>query len=452
MDSKEDKKALRRAKRTFEIVDLVSPSWTIQVPKKRGPHKVIPYVNDKDALWAADRFIEYFENFTSIEDYLRYVKTELVRKKPPEKKVEKTVNLDSFFAYDEKTVESDHPLCEQFLNEDIHPEDMEFDIYYVGDRFSSEKSELRETLHVDQNEFNVKLDAVSSHNNEGNIPGREMRWVIKERNTQKIVGFIRFGSPTINSKPRNLWLGRAPDLSIFNRHAAMGFVIVPSQPFGYNYLGGKLLALLCCSHLAREKLNKVFEKDIALFETTSLYGSTTDASQYDGLKPFMRYKGLTESKFLPLLHDTKFHELHDKFTEWNANSPLTETWASSKKMKRQAKMVSIIRNSLSGNKKLGVMDHERLQEFNRVLELAGGLTQKKRTYFCEYGYSNVREVILGEQKELLRGPNWDKHELENVIKWWKKKATKRYEKLKAEGRFRTKVELWTDDDDIQIIR
>jgi hypothetical protein len=118
------------------------------------------------------------------------------------------------------------------------------------------------------------------------------------RNTQTCLGFIRFGSPTINSKPRNIWLGQAPNLSIFNRHAAMGFVIVPSQPFGYNYLGGKLLALLCCSHYARETLNDVFEKDIALFETTSLYGSTTDASQYDGLKPFMRYKGLTESKFL----------------------------------------------------------------------------------------------------------------------------------------------------------
>ena len=29
---------------------------------------------------------------------------------------------------------------------------------------------------------------------------------------------------------------------------------------------------------------------------------------------------------------------------------------------------------------------------------------------------------------------------------------KRYEKLKQEGRFRDKVELWTEDDDIQIIR
>jgi len=38
----------------------------------------------------------------------------------------------------------------------------------------------------------------------------------------------------------------------FNRAAAMGFVIVPSQPFGYNYLGGKLLASICCSHEVRE--------------------------------------------------------------------------------------------------------------------------------------------------------------------------------------------------------
>ena len=36
----------------------------------------------------------------------------------------------------------------------------------------------------------------------------------------------------------------------------MGFVIVPTQPFGFNYLGGKLLSALCCSHEVREKLNK----------------------------------------------------------------------------------------------------------------------------------------------------------------------------------------------------
>ena len=361
---------------------------------------------------AADNFIQYFSHMGNIEDYIRFVKKEVIKS---------TNTLAS--------------LHDEFFNEDIHPEDMEFDIKFIGERFQQA---------LPQEHYNTLLRAVSSHNNESNIPGRELRWMVFEKNTGKVLGFIRFGSPTINSKPRNEWLGKSPNLSIFNRHAAMGFVIVPSQPFGYNYLGGKLLALLCCSHYAREILNEVFEKDIALFETTSLYGSVTDASQYDGLKPFMRYKGLTESKFLPLLHDDIFHELHNHFTYLNNNKPLTDNKVSSKKMKRQTKMISIIKNYLE--------DKEKLDIFNEVVDAAFSITQKKRFYICEYGYSNVREVILGEQEELVRGPNWDKFYLENIISWWKKKATKRYEKLKEGGRFRTKVELWTDDDDIQIIR
>ena len=107
-------------------------------------------------------------------------------------------------------------------------------------------------------------------------------------------------------------------------------------------------------------------------------------------------------------------------------------------------MISIIRNSLQ--------DKQKLDEFNQVIKTAFNLTQKKRFYISDYGYSNVREVILGEQKELIRGQNWDKFYLENIISWWKKKAAKRYEKLKEENRFRTKVELWTDEEEIQIIR
>ena len=298
-----------------------------------------------------------------------------------------------------------------------------------------------------QPQFFEYLTATSSHVIEHNIPGRELRWMVYEKNTSKIIGFIRFGSPTINSKPRNEWIGEPANLERLNRHAVMGFCIVPSQPFGYNYLGGKLLALMCISHQARLQLNEVFDKDIALFETTSLYGSTTSASQYDGLKPFMRYRGLTDSKFLPLLHNDAFHKLHDRFTLLNNNKPLTENKASSKKLKRQTKMISIIRNSLKQNNQ----DNE-LKDFNDVISLAFNLTQRKRFYTSDYGYDNVREVILGEQDELRHGQNWDKFYMENIISWWKKKASKRYEKLKSEGRFRTEVELWTEDDDIQIIR
>jgi len=369
-------------------------------------------ISEADATWAADEFINYFGNFTSIEDYLRFVKRELVPKTNPLMSHE-----------------------DEFFNEDISPEEMEFEIRFIGDRFPNS---------LPQDHYKNLLAAVSSHNNESNIPGRELRWMVYEKRTQKIIGFIRFGSPTINSKPRNLWLGQPANLSLLNRHTAMGFVIVPSQPFGYNFLGGKLLALLCVSHFARETLNKVFEKDIALFETTSLYGSTTSASQYDGLKPFFRYKGLTESKFLPLLHDRVFHKLHDRFTLLNNNTPLTDNKASSKKMKRQAKMIASIKKSLK--------DENKLQHFNSVIEMAFGLTQKKRFYISDYGYGNVREVIRGDQDKLVRGQNWDKFYLDNIISWWKRKATKRYETLKRDGRFRDKVELWSQDDNIQIIR
>ena len=210
-------------------------------------------ISEADATWAADEFINYFGNFTSIEDYLRFVKRELVPRTNPMMSHE-----------------------DEFFNEDISPEEMEFEIRFIGDRFPNS---------LPQDHYKNLLAAVSSHNNESNIPGRELRWMVYEKKTQKIVGFIRFGSPTINSKPRNLWLGQPANLSLLNRHTAMGFVIVPSQPFGYNYLGGKLLALLCVSHFARETLNKVFEKDIALFETTSLYGSTTSCLLYTSQSP-----------------------------------------------------------------------------------------------------------------------------------------------------------------------
>ena len=369
-------------------------------------------ISESDAIWAADEFINYFKNFTNLEEYLRAVKKAVVQQSSPLA-----------------------DLKEEFFNEDIHPQEMEFDIKFVGARFEQG---------IPQDYYKSLLRAVSSHNNEDNIPGRELRWMVFEKNSSKIVGFIRLQSPLINSKPRNEWLGKPPDLSIFNRHAVMGFAIVPSQPFGYNYLGGKLLALMCVSHFARETLNKVFEKDIALFETTSLYGSSSSSSQYDGLKPFIRHKGLTDSKFIPTLYSEAFHRLHDRFTLLNNNEPLTDNKASSKKLKRQTKMISIIRNSLK--------DEDKLKEFNDVIDMAFGLMEKKRFYISDYGYANVREVIRGDEDKLIPGQNWDKFYLENIISWWKRKATKRYETLKKDGRFRDKVELWTEDDDIQIIR
>ena len=368
-----------------------------------------------DATYAADQFIDYFSNMGRIDEYLRNVKLDRMSQMP--------TYLPGF-----------GPEEDMFDAFDMHPEDMDFKVYNAGEKgsFTNEY-------------FNERLQITTSHSIEDSIPGKSLKWIVVETNTKKIVGFVRFGSPTINSKPRNEWLGTTPELSRFNRHSIMGFIIVPTQPFGFNYLGGKLLALLCCSHEARLKINEKYNTDICLFETTSLYGSTKSSSQYDGLKPYLRYKGLTQSDFTPLLHDHIFKDLNKWFVARNDNQLLVKEDASSRKLKTQQRMISIIQKSLNGN--------EKLVQFKDAIASAKSLTEQKRTYFSDYGFANSREVIRGDEDVLVENPiNFDKFYMENLIKWWKNKASKRYDSLKSEGNLRTELEVWSKDMDIDIIR
>jgi hypothetical protein len=372
-------------------------------------------LNIDDATYAADQFIDYFSNMGRIDEYLRNVKLDRMSQMP--------TYLPGF-----------GPEEDMFDAFDMHPEDMDFKVYTAGEKgsFTNEY-------------FNERLQITTSHSIEDSIPGKSLKWIVVETNTKKIVGFVRFGSPTINSKPRNEWLGTTPELSRFNRYSIMGFIIVPTQPFGFNYLGGKLLALLCCSHEARLKINEKYNTDICLFETTSLYGSTKSSSQYDGLKPYLRYKGLTQSDFTPLLHDHIFKDLNKWFVARNDNQLLVKEDASSRKLKTQQRMISIIQKSLQGNEKLG--------QFKDAIVTAKNLTEQKRTYFSDYGFANSREVIRGDEDKLIENPiNFDKFYMENLIKWWKNKASKRYESLKSEGNLRTELEVWSKDMDIDIIR
>jgi len=275
---------------------------------------------------------------------------------------------------------------------------------------------------------------------------------VYEKNSNKIVGFIRFGSPTINSKPRNLFLGKPLDtmnkdvMKRFNDSTIMGFTIVPTQPFGFNYLGGKLLAAMCCSHLARETLDKKYGGPFCMFETTSLYGSSKSASMYDGMKPILRFKGLTESDFAPLINDNNFRSLNDWFRERNGGESLVDDNASSRKLKTQTKMVSIIKASLKD------AEPEEYKKFVNVFQEAKGLTEQKRQFMSDYGYSNVKEYLNLETDTLEKKENYDRFEFDALVDWWRKKAVNRYESLKADDRIRTEVEVWNRNANIDIIR
>ena len=373
-------------------------------------------LNKTDALYAANIFTDYFVSFGRIDDYLRKVKLERMSNYPA-------------------SLPNMGPQDDMFDNFSMHPNDMEF--------------ECRE---VTTEIFVNYLEIVTSHAVEISVPGKSIKWVVYEKNTNKIAGFIRLGSPTINSKPRNNFLGKplatlnAEIMKRFNDSAIMGFIIVPTQPFGFNYLGGKLLAAICCSHMTKDTLDKKYGGPFCMFETTSLYGSTKSSSQYDGMKPFLRHKGETVSDFAPLINDDNFHKLNDWFKKRNGE-PLIDPQASSRKLKTQTKMISIIKASLKD------VDDVAYNKFCQTFLDAKGLTEQKRAYMSDYGFENVKEYLNMETDVLRKKDNFDRYSFDGVVDWWRKKASNRFETLKGYGRLRTELETWnTNAEAIDIIR
>ncbi len=364
-----------------------------------------------DAIFAATKLMTYFKDFGRIDDYFRARKIERVKNIP--------TALPGFGLEDD-----------MFQSYDMHPEDMNFSI-----------------VQVPSQTFDTMLEKVASFSPD-NAPGKEMKLVVKETTTNTVVGFIKLGSPLINSKPRNDYLGGVPDLDIFNKRAIMGFNIVPVQPFGYNYLGGKLMAAICNSHEVRRMLNKKYDTEFCLFETTSLYGNIKGSSMYDGMRPFLRYKGDTQSKFLLTLGEEIYFEMRDWFTEKNGGEDLIHKGASSRKLKMQTKMVGVIKASLKEH------DTKAYELFSKQIAKAGDVTTQKRFYMGEYGYSNAKDVLLGKTNLLTKAENYDRFELEGVIAWWRKLAIKRYNKMIAENKVRTELEVWNQEtmNKIDIIR
>ena len=65
----------------------------------------------------------------------------------------------------------------------------------------------------------------------------------------------------------------------------------------------------------------------------------------------------------------------------------------------------------------------------------------------------MKKYLNLESDTIVKADNFDRFSLEGVTDWWRKKATNRYETLKADGRLRSVIETWnTNADDIDIIR
>jgi len=258
-----------------------------------------------------------------------------------------------------------------------------------------------EVVDLPQDRWDIYLDMISSHSNMTSIPGRCLRLAILEKKSGKWCGFIRLGSPVINCKPRNQMLGQ---------------VFTQVQKY---------------------------KMTTCLFETTSLYGSSKAVSQYDGMKPLIRFKGLTDSDFLPMLHGQTYTDLKN-YVETIIGEPLAPEDASSRKLKISNHIISLTKVALKGTPEGA--------KFAQTIENAKNLNEQKRYFISDYGYKNMVDFVNGKTDKLLPGENYEKFHLNNIIEWWRKKAINRFETLKTENRIRTEQEVWTGDKVLDIIR
>lgn len=126
----------------------------------------------------------------------------------------------------------------------------------------------------------------STMKNNSNI-GRNLNFIVKDKITKKYLGVICISSDFLDLTPRDKYIGWDRELKTKKmiNHSAIGSTIVPLQPLGFNYVGGKLLALLCLSDDVQEKWKELYGDVLAAVTTTSLYGKTKAGglSQYDNL-------------------------------------------------------------------------------------------------------------------------------------------------------------------------
>jgi hypothetical protein len=358
----------------------------------------------EETLGLTNRLMGFYENLSTIQDYFL------------ERKKEKVVNLDH-----------DKYTKLMFNDYSIEPKDMNFEIEIIEGKL-----------------FNPATQIITSLPLESQI-GRQIMIGVKETNTNKYIGFIRLASPVLSIKPRNdLFEGFKLMANEVNKFMINGAIIVPVQPFGYNYLGGKLLALICCSHEARQMLkDKYGDKiDTVFMETTSLYGDIKGVSQYDGLKPFIRYGSMTESDLFLFPNDEIYMEIRNVLRplygkpEWDGS--MVDPGPSGPKMREFNKIISILKNHLR------VQNPSKYKEFHDFTKSHMKAKTKKRYYYCNYGVSNFKEYISSNGKTpMVKGENYDKHYLSNMIGWWKNKAQSRFLKLKEENRLRNDLEIYT---------
>lgn len=157
---------------------------------------------------------------------------------------------------------------------------------------------------------------ISSATHDGTV-GRQLRFLVVDKNTKKYLGIICISSSmyTIKSIHDEIGWNKTEVQKSKNsklRNIANGQTIVATPIFGSYFLGGKLLSLLCLSKEVEDAWERKYKDKLVGVHTTSLFGSS-NTTQYDNLQPYWYKLEQTSSDPKPL--SLRPH-VYSKMLEW----------------------------------------------------------------------------------------------------------------------------------------
>ena len=227
----------------------------------------------------ADRIKEDLSYFSSmgVKEYTLWQKWDEVHRKYPTKSVSTIFGTDDIFMIDsdrERQIDN----IERNIWTATHPDDY---LKLEPTLVVGESNQYMKNVYTDLRVF------IHTMKHDSNI-GKNINFVVKDKISEKYLGVITIGGDYLDLSARDSYIGwnRKEKTNGMIKHTAVCSSISPTQPFGFNYVGGKLLSLLCLSNEVRSIWKEKYGDLLVGMTTTSLYGNQKPGglSQYDNLK------------------------------------------------------------------------------------------------------------------------------------------------------------------------
>jgi hypothetical protein len=271
--------------------------------------------------------------------------------------------------------------------------------------------------------------------------GRNLFFIVRDKPTGKYLGVFCVSSDFLDLTCRDEkigWTREQRSMEHLINRTYIGSTIVPTQPLGFNFTGGKLLAMLVTSDVVQKAWYEKYGDFPGGCTTTSLYDKSAGdkpVSQYSGLKPYWKTMGFSNGTVMvdPTPANRKlvkdWMKVNDPWNYWKYNlalKPGPKGWTGFKDSKTRFIITAFAKKNLN-------IDRDEIRSEHR-----------RGVYFCRF-YENTDAYLRNEitHEELKKNVDFS---VDTIVNKWKNKyASKRFKSLENQDRLNLDESLFYSD-------